>query len=170
MKINLKAGIKSKFSDHKTQNQIESYLKHWLKDTGHEITSDDRKTHGLRFTNNRGMEADIFVPDLKLVIEYQGIHHYEPIHGEERLKRQQTNDQEKREAFQKEGYVLIEIPYSEWQLGDSEQALRELILNKLKAYPRNLTAKRIERALAPKSGELHVCTEVLKDLPLAVGQ
>lgn len=40
-------------------------------------------------------ELDIYIPSLKLAFELNGIFHYEPIHGEERLKGIQNNDNRK---------------------------------------------------------------------------
>jgi len=43
-------------------------------------------------------ELDIYIPSLKLAVELNGIYHYEPIWGEEKLKYTQNNDQRKFQA------------------------------------------------------------------------
>lgn len=43
-------------------------------------------------------ELDIYIPSLKLAIELNGIFHYEPIFGEEKLKQTKTNDARKIQA------------------------------------------------------------------------
>jgi hypothetical protein len=40
-------------------------------------------------------ELDIFLPELKLAFELNGIFHYEPIYGHDKLERTQNNDQQK---------------------------------------------------------------------------
>lgn len=43
-------------------------------------------------------ELDIFIPSLKLAFELNGIYHYEPIHGKDKLKSIQNNDNRKFQA------------------------------------------------------------------------
>jgi hypothetical protein len=43
-------------------------------------------------------ELDIYIPSLKLAFELNGIFHYEPIFGEDRLKSAKTNDERKFQA------------------------------------------------------------------------
>jgi len=45
-----------------------------------------------------GSELDIYIPSLKLAIEVQGIFHFEPIYGEEKLKQIQENDLKKSQS------------------------------------------------------------------------
>jgi hypothetical protein len=42
-------------------------------------------------------ELDIYFPERKIGFEINGIFHYEPIYGEEKMKKIQQNDKEKRE-------------------------------------------------------------------------
>lgn len=61
-------------------------------------------------------ELDIYVPAIKLGIEYQGIQHYKPITlfgGDEGLKYRKDLDQRKRELCAKNGIKLIEFSYEE---------------------------------------------------------
>lgn len=57
-------------------------------------------------------ELDIYIPSLKLAIELNGIYHYEPIHGENKLNQVQNNDNNKFQQCQKLGISLCIIDTS----------------------------------------------------------
>lgn len=59
-----------------------------------------------------GSELDIYIPSLKLAFELNGIFHYEPIFGEQKLDKIQINDRNKFQACQKEGISLCIIDIS----------------------------------------------------------
>lgn len=63
-----------------------------------------------------GLEIDIWVPDLKLAIEYQGEQHFQTIKhwgGEKGLRERIERDKKKRMLCKKVGYDLIEFKYNE---------------------------------------------------------
>lgn len=59
-----------------------------------------------------GAEIDILIPSLKLGIELNGILHYEPIYGAEKLERIVANDQQKVAACREKGIELAVIDVS----------------------------------------------------------
>jgi hypothetical protein len=59
-----------------------------------------------------GSELDIYIPSMKLAFELNGIFHYEPIFGEEKLDQIQTNDQNKFQSCIREGISLCIIDVS----------------------------------------------------------
>mmetsp|Transcript_6923 Transcript_6923/g.7591 ORF Transcript_6923/g.7591 Transcript_6923/m.7591 type:complete len:459 (-) Transcript_6923:50-1426(-) len=63
--------------------------------------------------------ADIFVPDLKLIFEYQGEHHYGDSNKYGPSTGQQTRDADRRSRCQKRGLTIINIPYW-WEDGDMD--------------------------------------------------
>lgn len=63
-----------------------------------------------------GLELDIYFPDLKLGLEYQGIQHFKAVEhwgGEAQLKKQQKNDARKKRICNELGVKLICINYNE---------------------------------------------------------
>ena len=59
---------------------------------------------------------DFYLPDKRVLIEYQGKQHYEPVElfgGLEAFERQQQNDEYKRDFAKQNSYILIEVPYTE---------------------------------------------------------
>lgn len=66
--------------------------------------------------NGRQLSYDIFIPKIKVAIEYQGKQHFQPIEifgGEDNLKRQQLRDEKKRILSEKNNITLIYIFFYE---------------------------------------------------------
>lgn len=57
-------------------------------------------------------ELDIYIPSLKLAFELNGIFHYKPIYGEEKLRKTQNNDNRKFQACLERGIELCIIDSS----------------------------------------------------------
>jgi len=58
-------------------------------------------------------ELDIYFPSLKLGFELNGIYHYEPIHGDDKLQKIQNNDDRKFQACLEHGIELCIIDSSQ---------------------------------------------------------
>lgn len=58
-------------------------------------------------------ELDIHIPQLKLAFELNGIYHYEPIHGQDKLDQVQNNDNRKFQACLEKGIELCIIDTSQ---------------------------------------------------------
>lgn len=83
--------VKSLFSNH---NTIYHYRSPWLEN----------------------LELDIYIEDLKVAIEYQGIQHYQPIKhwgGVDGLNQRQQNDTKKKKLCTENGVTLIYFDYTE---------------------------------------------------------
>lgn len=84
----------------------------------------------LKGIGNKLLSYDFYLPNCNLLIECQGIQHYQPIKhfgGKEKFKIQQEHDKRKREYAKENNIKLLEIPY--WDYENIEQILlRELSL------------------------------------------
>lgn len=72
------------------------------------------KKNGIKIqTSNRGIlngfEIDIWLPDYNTGIEYNGIHHFKPVYGEEIFRRTKNADQEKRKIAKEKNIKLIDV-------------------------------------------------------------
>lgn len=63
-----------------------------------------------------GLEIDIFVPEVNIGFEYQGIQHFKPVEhwgGAKQLEKQQRHDKKKKKLCEEHGVRLITIDYNE---------------------------------------------------------
>ena len=81
-------------------------------------------------------ELDIYIPSLKLAFELNGIFHYEPIYGNERLKKIQNNDDRKFQACLERGIELCIIDSS------SQKRFTEETSNKYWLIVKNIIDKK----------------------------
>ena len=101
-----------KCSLHRKQSMGEYYVENYLKNAKisyiYPKTFDDLR-------NTLPLHYDFYLPKENILIEYQGVQHYEPrdyFGGLKAYKRQLHNDDIKRQYAKDNGYKLIEIPYT----------------------------------------------------------
>jgi hypothetical protein len=111
-------------SVHKMTGTRVSKLEVWLQQKLPEIYPD------LEFHFNRKdaivSELDIYIPSLKLAFELNGIFHYEPIHGSEKLTQIQNNDQRKFAACLENGISLCIIDSSSLKYFKEQNVIKYL--------------------------------------------
>lgn len=115
---------------HKTKGTRVSKLERWLAIKLPELYPN------LEFRFNRtdaiNAELDIFVPSLKLAFELNGVFHYEPIYGPEKLSRIRSNDDRKFQACLERGIELCILDVSRMLKFKSNKAEMFLeIINKI---------------------------------------
>lgn len=95
---------------HKThgtrRSKLEKYLKEKLPNLYPNLHIDFNKKDAIN------SELDIYIPSLKLAFELNGIFHYEPIFGDEKLNQTQNNDQRKFQACAEQNISLCIIDVS----------------------------------------------------------
>jgi len=95
---------------HKTQGTRVSKLEVWLQEVLPPLYPD------LVFHFNRkdaiNSELDIYIPSLKLAFELNGIFHYEPIFGKDKLDKIENNDERKFQACLEAGIEMCTIDVS----------------------------------------------------------
>jgi len=109
---------------HKTTGTRRSKLEQWLEQA---LTA---QYPDMEFIFN-GKEAinselDIYIPKLKLAFELNGIFHYEPIYGPEKLASIQNNDNRKFQACLEQGIELVIIDSSSMKDFKSKNAQKYL--------------------------------------------
>lgn len=94
----------------KTTGNRRSKLEIWLEE---KLTSlyPDLEIHFNR-KDTIGSELDFYFPSLKLAVELNGIFHYEPIYGQDKLNQIQNNDSNKFQKCQELGISLCIIDSS----------------------------------------------------------
>lgn len=91
-------------NNHKTwgtrRSRLEMWIERKLSESYPNLHIDYNKTDAIN------AELDIYIPSLKLAFELNGIFHYEPIYGAEKLATIQTNDGRKFQACVERGVEL----------------------------------------------------------------
>lgn len=120
------------YSQNKTSGSKRSKLEKWLE----EKLNAKYPNLTIKFNNVEAIQAelDIYLPDLKVAFELNGIFHYEPIFGPEKLKKTQNNDKRKFQACLEHGIELCIIDTSKHRYFKEKSSFKileiiELIIN-----------------------------------------
>lgn len=98
--------------------------------------------HRQRLIANEKLEIDMVIPSHKTVIEINGVSHYEPIHGEEVLRKKIKADNQKYGLLASSGYCVIVVKHVVKAVTDLyHRRLLELIVEKLEEINKKFPAK-----------------------------
>lgn len=109
---------------HKTSGTKISKLEKWL----HASLVEQHPNLEFHFNKKDTIcsELDIYLPSLKLAIELNGVCHYEPIFGKEKLDSIQLNDQRKFQTCLKQGIELYIIDTRSMKQFNEPQSVKYL--------------------------------------------
>lgn len=109
---------------HKTKGTRTSKLEVWLQEQLRTLYPKEEILFNDKTAINS--ELDIYFPRLKLAFELNGIFHYEPIYGKEKLEQIQNNDQRKFLLCQQKGISLCVIDASKENYFKEERSKKYL--------------------------------------------
>lgn len=109
---------------HKTAGTRRSKLEKWLE----EKLSTLYPNLEIKYCNKTAInsELDIYIPSLKLAFELNGIYHYEPIHGQNKLEQIQRNDANKFQLCQENNISLCIIDTSQHKYVTEKSSIKYL--------------------------------------------
>lgn len=88
----------------KNGSKTEKHLRNRLTNAGYVV-----EFHKTGLVPSSKLEVDIFLPEIKLAIEIDGPGHFSPIWGEEKFRKQQSDDTIKQGILLNAGYSLLRI-------------------------------------------------------------
>lgn len=90
----------------KEGSKLEKHLINFLRESGNKVES-----HKKNLIPNESLEIDIYLPELKTIIEVDGPSHFLPIWGDEKLQKQIKSDSNKTGLILSKGFVIIRIKH-----------------------------------------------------------
>ena len=112
----------------KEGSKLEKFLQERLHDAGHSV-----RMHQV-IIPAENLEIDLYIPDLRTIIEVDGPSHFLPIWGEDKLQKQINADLRKSGALLSKGYAVIRVKsLGQESLSKREQIAKEVLdcLNKI---------------------------------------
>jgi very-short-patch-repair endonuclease len=114
-------------------SKLEKFLRKALHDSGYEVLF-----HIENIIPNEKLQVDLFIPELKTVIEIDGPSHFYPIWGEENLARNIASDDKKNKRLLTYGYIVLRIKYVCKTLSEKhKRKVLEEILKSLESFSNN---------------------------------
>lgn len=109
----------------KSGSKLEKYMLNKLLADGYAV-----EFHKEQSLVNTRLQIDLFIPKMRVAIEVDGPSHFEPVWGDDALKRNKTYDNKKSGLILGKGLVLIRIKQSK----DFSKSRADLIYQELKTH------------------------------------
>lgn len=122
----------------KEGSKIEKFVKKYLTEAGYVVIF-----HQKNLVLNEKLEVDLYIPEIKTIIEIDGPSHFLPIWGEDNLKKHIKSDAQKSGLMIANGYCMLRIKNIQKNISNiqmknvAEQILQKLNEIKKKFPPKN---------------------------------
>jgi len=113
-------------------SKLEMFIGNKIKESGYRI-----EHHNKRLIPTEKLEIDIYLPEIKTIIEVDGPSHFLPIWGEEKLQKQIKADLHKSGLLLSRGYAIIRVK----SLGQESLNKKEDLSNKVIEAVNNIKKK-----------------------------
>tara|TARA_B100001094_G_scaffold72494_1_gene68783 strand:+ start:22707 stop:23471 length:765 start_codon:yes stop_codon:yes gene_type:complete len=117
-------------------SKLEKFLEGRLNDSGYSV-----RMHQV-IIPAENLEIDLYIPDLKTIIEVDGPSHFLPIWGEDKLQKQINADLRKSGALLSKGYAVIRVKSLGQESLSKREQIAEIVLDCL---------SKINKKFPPKS-------------------
>ena len=108
-------------------SKIENFVLKVVSNGGYNV-----QFHKKNLIPNENLEIDLYIPDLKTIIEVDGPSHFLPVWGDDRLQKQIKADLDKNGLILSKGFVMIRIKALKTRLSlKDEEDLKNLVLRHL---------------------------------------
>jgi very-short-patch-repair endonuclease len=121
------ASIESIRKAGKYGSKLERTLLKRISDGGHRV-----EFHKKNLIPNEKLEIDLYLPDLKTIIEIDGPSHFLPVWGEEKLQKQINADLQKNGLLLTMGFVIIRLKVMSNLSLKKQEDIILFVLNRLK--------------------------------------
>ena len=121
----------------KEGSKLEKFLKLELSKAGYSVD-----IHRKDIIPNKNLEIDLYVSNLKTVIEVDGPSHFIPIWGEEKLQKQIKADEQKTGLILSKGMAIIRVKHLKDSISLSDkEILKDNIIDLLKGIEEKFPIK-----------------------------
>lgn len=121
----------------KEGSKLEKFIRNELSKSGFKV-----EPHKKNLIPNENLEIDMYLPELKAIIEIDGPSHFLPIWGEDKLRKQIKADENKTGLILNKGFVIIRVKHLSDTLCLSDQhILKDSIIDLLKTFEVKLPEK-----------------------------
>ena len=113
----------------KEGSKTERFVMEGLRDQGYQV-----EFHKSELAPGSNLEVNIFIPEIRTAIEIDGPQHFEPIWGEEKLKKQQEADVAKQGILISHGYKILRVRQIDKSISNTKmRTLLECIMQEVSA-------------------------------------